>query len=75
MIGCAVFPSVVLIFFGVLLLLENVGVSDNLVGRFWPVILIILGAGGLFNMNRMRIRFNQVRSRFKDRFGGDWPPN
>ena len=69
------FPSVVLILFGVLFLLENVGVSDNLVGKYWPVILIILGAAGLFNMNRMRVRFNQVRGRFKDRFGGDWPPN
>ena len=58
--------SVVLIFFGVLFLLQNLGVSDGLVGRYWPLILIILGIMSLFNMFKLRIRFNRFRRR--------WPP-
>ena len=61
------FIGLVLIFFGVLFLLENVGVSDDLVGRYWPVILIILGLGTLFNMVRFRTAFNRFRRR--------WPPD
>ena len=67
MIGCPGLLSLVLIFFGVLFLLENLGVSDNLVGRYWPVILIILGIASLVNMFRWRIRFN--------RFKRQWPPD
>ena len=55
--------SVVLIFFGVLFLLQNLGVSDGLVGRYWPLILIILGIMSLFNMFKLRIRFNRFRRR------------
>ena len=58
--------SLVLIFFGVLFLLQNLGVSDGLVGRYWPLILIILGIMSLFNMFKLRIRFNRFRRR--------WPP-
>lgn len=61
------FVSLVLLFFGVLFLLENIGVSDNLVGKYWPLILIILGLAGLFNMYRFRVRFIRFRRR--------WPPD
>ena len=67
MIGCPVFVGVILVFFGVLLLLENLDVSENLVGRYWPVILIILGLASVFNMFRLRSRFNRFRRR--------WPPD
>lgn len=67
MIGCPGLLSLVLIFFGVLFLLENVGVSDDLVGTYWPLILIILGIAGLVNMYRWRVRFNRFRRR--------WPPD
>ena len=66
MIGCASLPSLVLIFFGVLFLLENLGVADGIVGRYWPVILIALGISGLLNMRKMRTRFI--------RFRRNWPP-
>ena len=55
-----------LTFFGVLFLLENLGVSDGLAGKYWPVILIILGVASVFNIFRYKARFN--------RFGRDWPP-
>jgi uncharacterized membrane protein len=54
MIACSVFPGLILVFFGVLLLLENLGVSDGLVGRYWPVSLIILGVASLYNIFRLR---------------------
>ena len=62
MIGCSGAGGLTLIFFGVLFLLENLGVSDNLVGRYWPVILIILGAISLFNLQRFRVRWRRYRS-------------
>jgi hypothetical protein len=67
MIGCAVFPSLVLIFFGVLFFLENLGVADGLVSRYWPVILIVLGVSSLFNLRRWRVWFS--------RFPRGWPPD
>ena len=67
MIGCAPLVALVLIFFGVLLLLENLGVADGLVGRYWPVVLIILGLASLFNIYRLRVRFRRFRRR--------WPPD
>ena len=75
MIGCPAFVNVILIFFGALLLLDNLDVTDNLVGRYWPVILIILGILSLFNMFRLKVKANQFRDRFRDRFGGRWPPD
>ncbi len=69
------FLSLILILFGVLLLLENLGISENLVGRYWPVALIILGVTSLFSVFRLRIRFNQLRDRLRGRFGGRWPPD
>ena len=59
MIGCGGAVSVTLIFFGVLLLLESLGVSDGIVGRYWPLILIILGVMSIINMVRFRVRFRQ----------------
>lgn len=67
MIGCAPLVALVLIVFGVLLLLENLGVADDLVGRYWPVILIIVGLASLFNIYRLRVRFRRFRRR--------WPPD
>ena len=67
MIGCSVPLGTILVFFGVLLLLQNLGVSDNLVGRYWPVALIILGLVSVFNISRLRFRFRRFRRR--------WPPN
>ena len=64
--SCAALPSLVLIFFGVLFLLENLGIAEGIVGRYWPVILIVLGISGLLNMRRMRTRFT--------RFRRNWPP-
>ena len=66
MTGCAGLPSLVLIFFGVLFLLENLGGGDGLVGRYWPVILIVVGISGFLNLRSMRGRL--VRSRRR------WPP-
>lgn len=70
MIGCSGAASVTLIFFGVLLLLESLGVSDGIVGRYWPLILIILGVMSIINMVRSRVRFR----RYRERFGRQWPP-
>ena len=61
------FVGVILIFFGVLFLLDNLGVSDNLVGKYWPLILIVLGIMSILNMLKIRARFN--------RFRRHWPPN
>ena len=71
MIGCGGAVSVTLIFFGALLLLESLGVSDGIVGRYWPLILIILGVMSIINMVRFRVRFRQYR----ERFGRQWPPD
>lgn len=68
MAGCLVFPGLVLVFFGVLLLLENLGVAENLVGRYWPVVLIVVGLASMFNMNGLRVRISRLRNRFRDRF-------
>ena len=67
MIGCSMFPGLVLIFFGVLLLLENLGVSDGLVGKYWPVVLVILGVASFVNIARFRNRISRFRRR--------WPPD
>ncbi len=64
--GCGLAISFTLITFGVLLLLENLGVANNLVARYWPVVLIILGIVGLLDLRRMRARFDRFRMR--------WPP-
>ena len=61
--GCAVTFGLVLIFFGVLLLLENLGISDDLLNTYWPVILIVLGLVTLFNLYRIRSRFRRSRYR------------
>jgi hypothetical protein len=64
--GCGLAISFTLIFFGVLLLLENLGVANDLVARYWPAVLIILGIVGLLDVRRMRARFGRFRMR--------WPP-
>ena len=56
MIACSVFPGLILVFFGVLLLLENTGVSNDLVGTYWPVALIILGVAIIYNVYRWLAR-------------------
>ena len=56
MIACSVFPGLILVFFGVLLLLENTGVSNELVGTYWPVALIILGVAIIYNVYRWLAR-------------------
>lgn len=66
MTGCAGLPSLVLILFGVLFLLENLGVGEGLVGRYWPVILIVVGISGFLNLRRMSGRLVRFRRR--------WPP-
>ena len=63
-----------MLFFGVLFLLETLGVYDGLVGRYWPVVLIILGIMSAFNMFRMRVTVNRLRDQFRERFRGPWPP-
>ncbi len=65
--GCGVFVGLTLTVFGVLFLLENLGVTDGLVGKYWPVILIVLGLTSLFNLARFRARFY--------RFRRQWPPD
>lgn len=47
-----------------LLLLETTGVADELVSRYWPVVLILLGLVSLYNMRRYRVRFKRFRNRF-----------
>jgi hypothetical protein len=64
MIGCLIFVSAIPIFFGVILLLENLGIADGLVSKYWPLILIVLGIGGIVNVLRIRARFR-----------GRWPPD
>lgn len=65
--GCGPFMSLVLVFFGVLLLLETTGVVDDLFSTYWPVILIILGLSSLYKSYRFRAKLK--------RFGGRWPPD
>ena len=62
--GCSYLVSLSLVFFGVLLLLETTGVADELVSRYWPVVLILLGLVSLYNMRRYRVRFKRFRNRF-----------
>ena len=65
MIGCSVFPGMILVFFGVLLLLENMGIANGLVKTYWPVSLIIIGVASIFNIYRLRrIRLNRSRIRW-----------
>ena len=65
MIGCSIFPGLILVFFGVLLLLENMGIADGLVSTYWPVSLIIVGVASIFNIYRLRrIRLNRSRIRW-----------
>ena len=65
MIGCSIFPGLILVFFGVLLLLENIGIADGLVSTYWPVALIILGVASIYNIYRLRrLRFNRSRVRW-----------
>lgn len=52
-----VFPGLALIAVGVLLLLEKLGVIDRGLATYWPVILIILGAGMLLGWRRGRWRW------------------
>ena len=68
MMGCGGTVGVTLIFFGVLFLLENLGVSDGLVGKLWPVILIVLGAMSLLNLFRFRSRLRYFRNRWPNRW-------
>ena len=56
--------GVTLIFFGVLLLLENLGVSNDLIGNYWPVILIILGLASILNVYRLRVRLRRMGRRW-----------
>ena len=65
--GCGSFMSLVLVFFGTLLLLETTGVVDNLFSKYWPVILILLGLTSLYKSYRFRAKFK--------RLGGRWPPD
>lgn len=65
MIGCSVFPGLILVFFGVLLLLENIGIANGLVKTYWPVSLIIVGVASIFNIYRLRrMRLNRSRIRW-----------
>ncbi len=65
MIGCSVFPGMILVFFGVLLLLENMGIANGLVKTYWPVSLIIVGVASIFNIYRLRrMRLNRSRIRW-----------
>ncbi|MGB6429573.1 MAG: toast rack family protein [Candidatus Acidiferrales bacterium] len=53
----SIWGAVVLIALGVLLLLANLGLGFNpwaLLARFWPLILIFLGIGGLIDYFRVR---------------------
>ena len=65
--GCGPFMSLVLVFFGTLLLLETTGVVDDLFSKYWPVILILLGLSSLYKSYRLRAKLKQ--------FGGRWPPD
>ena len=56
-IGCPAILGLTAIFFGVLFLLENLGVRDGLVRDFWPVALIIVGVLSIVNVRRYRIRY------------------
>ena len=64
MLGCPALMGVTLIFFGVLLLLENLGVSNDLIGNYWPVILIILGLASILNVYRWRVRLRRMGRRW-----------
>ena len=66
--GCAVTLGLVLIFFGVILLLENLGIADGLLNTYWPVILIVLGLATLFNIYRIRSKFRRSRYRGPPRY-------
>ena len=63
MLGCAGIISLGLIYFGVLFLLENLGVGDRLASRLWPIFLIFLGIVSLINMGRIRARIRRYRDR------------
>ena len=63
MLGCAGVISLGLIYFGVLFLLENLGIGDHLASRYWPVFLIVLGIVSLINMVRIRARMRRYRER------------
>ena len=39
----------ILIFVGVLFLLQNLKIIDNAIGTYWPVILILIGGVMVFN--------------------------
>ena len=65
-IGCPAILGFTVIFFGVLFLLENLGVRDNLVKDFWPVALILIGVMSIVNIRRYRIRYGGRRG---------WPPD
>lgn len=67
-IGCPAILGLTAIFFGVLFLLQNLGVRDDLVRDFWPVALIIVGVLSLANIYRLRIRYS-------GRFRRGWPPD
>ena len=51
--GCSVSISLIAILFGVLFLLENAGVSEDLVETYWPIALVLLGLSGLFGILRV----------------------
>ena len=67
-IGCPAILGLTAIFFGVLFLLENLGVRDDLVGDFWPVALIVIGVLSIVNVRRYRIRYGGRPRR-------GWPPD
>ena len=52
-----------LIYFGVLFLLENLGVGNNLASRYWPIFLIFLGIVFLINMGRIRAKIKRYQGR------------
>ena len=65
--GCSVSISLIAILFGVLFLLENAGVSKDLVETYWPIALVLLGLSGLFGILRFRWMAGRLRRR--------WPPD
>ena len=63
MLGCAGIISLGLIYFGVLFLLENLGVGNQLASRYWPIFLIFLGIVSLINMGRIRAKIRRYQGR------------
>jgi N-terminal domain of toast_rack, DUF2154/Cell wall-active antibiotics response 4TMS YvqF len=62
----SIWGAAVLIALGVLLLLANLGMGFNVwwvVARFWPLILIFLGIGGIVDYYRARSDPNAARTR------------